>query len=54
MNPETRYIEHLIYSKEEHELMSQYFDVFMGENIEGRKEFIRENISSVNLEEVLD
>lgn len=54
LNPETRLIERLIYNEEDHEEMAHYFEVFMGEDIEGRKEFIHENISTVSLEDVLD
>lgn len=54
LNPETRLIERLIYNEEDHEEMAHYFEVFMGEDIAGRKEFIHENISTVVLEDVLD
>lgn len=54
LNPETRLIERLIYNEEDHEEMAHYFEVFMGEDIAGRKEFIHENISTVALEDVLD
>lgn len=54
MNPETRYIEHLTYNAEDHEKMANYFEMFMGEDVTDRKEFIYENIVSVNLEEILD
>lgn len=53
MNPETRLIEHLIYDEKQHEEMEHYFEVFMGEDTQGRKDFTEKNISNVSLEEIL-
>lgn len=53
MNPETRLIEHLVYNEEQHEEMEHYFEVFMGEDTQGRKDFTEKHISNVSLEEIL-
>lgn len=54
LNPETRYIENLIYDEKDQEKMEEYFEMFMGEDTTKRKEYIRENITNINFEEVLD
>lgn len=54
MNPETRYIERVIYDESKKEEVEKYFEVFMGEDTADRKKFINENIVNVNLEEILD
>ncbi|MFH0334594.1 toprim domain-containing protein (plasmid) [Clostridium perfringens] len=40
------------YNNDFEELIKETFDKLMGDNIEGRKEFIRENITNINLSEV--
>jgi len=40
------------YTDNQEDLIAEYFDMLMGENISARKEFIRENITNINLEEM--
>ena len=40
------------YIENEEELIAKYFDILMGENISERKNFIRDNITNINLEEM--
>ncbi|WP_310876923.1 toprim domain-containing protein [Priestia megaterium] len=49
MNPETRKIKKLIYKSEFDEQLDHYFNILMGEDIEGRKNYIKENITHLDL-----
>lgn len=40
------------YIEDQEEMIKYYFDMFMGEDIENRKKFIRQNITNINLDEI--
>jgi DNA gyrase subunit B len=49
MNPETRRIKQLIYNPDFDKQIEYYFNTLMGEDIEERKKYIRENIIKIDL-----
>ena len=51
MNPETRRLIQI--TPDDAEEMMKYFEMFMGDDLEGRKEYIADNLSEY-IEEALD
>lgn len=49
MNPETRILKQLIYKEEYEQEMNHCFDILMGDNIEERKKYVKENIINLDL-----
>lgn len=51
MNPENRILKQITYQDAE-DLIKYYFDILIGDDIEGRKKYVKENITNVNYEEI--